>query len=68
MFEGKMGTLENAYEIEEGSDIEEVLLGLKSFSMGNGYILDYKDVILDPSFIGFKTQSTIRVEEGGNLG
>jgi hypothetical protein len=23
---------------------------------------------LDPSFIGFETQSTIRVEEGGSLG
>lgn len=68
IFEGKMGTLEEAYEIEIGSDIEDVLYGIRSFSMGNGYILDYKDVILDPSFVGFKTQSTIRVEEGGNLG
>lgn len=68
VFEGKMGTLENAYEIEVGSNIEDVLYGIRSFSMGNGYILDYKDIILDPSFIGFKTQSTIRVEEGGNLG
>lgn len=68
IFEGKMGTLENAYEVEVGSAIEDVLYGIKSFSMGNGYILDYKDIILDPSFIGFKTQSTIRVEEGGNLG
>ena len=68
VFEGKMGTLENAYEVEVGSNIEDVLYGIRSFSMGNGYILDYKDIILDPSFIGFKTQSTIRVEEGGNLG
>lgn len=68
VFEGKMGTLEEAYEIEVGSNIEDVLYGMKSFSMCNGYILDYKDIILDPSFIGFKTQSTIRVEEGGNLG
>lgn len=68
VFEGKMGTLENAYEVEVGSDIEDVLYGIRSFSMGNGYILDYKDIIFDPSFIGFKTQSTIRVEEGGNLG
>jgi hypothetical protein len=68
IFEGKMGTLENAYEIEIGSDIEDVLYGIRNFSMGNGHILDYKNVILDPSFVGFKTQSTIRVEEGGNLG
>lgn len=68
VYEGKMGTLENAYEIETGSDIADVLNGIKSFSMGNGYILDYKDIILDPAFVGFKTQSTIRVEEGGNLG
>lgn len=68
VFEGKMGTLETAYEVEVGSDILDVIKGIMSFSMGNGYILDYKDVILDPSFAGFKTQSTIRVEEGGNLG
>ena len=68
IFEGKMGTLEEAYEIEVGANINDVLHGIKNFSMGNGYILDYKDIILDPSFIDFKTQSTIRVEEGGNLG
>ena len=68
VYEGKMGTLENAYEIEIDSDISDVLNGIRSFSMGNGYILDYKEIILDPSFVGFKTKSTIRIEEGGNLG
>jgi hypothetical protein len=41
IFEGKMGTLENAYEIQAGSNIEEVLQSIRNFSMGNGYILDY---------------------------
>lgn len=68
IFEGKMGTLENAYEIEAGSDVYDSLQGIMNFSMGNGYILDYKPIVLDPSFIGFKTQATIRVEEGGNIG
>lgn len=68
IFEGKMGTLEEAYEVELGSTIEDALNGIMNFAMGNGYIMDSKPIILDPSFVGFKTQSTIRVEEGGNLG
>ena len=68
VFEGKMGTLEEAYEIELGSTIEDALKGIMNFSLGNGYILDYKPVILDPSLVGFKTQNTIRADEGGNLG
>ena len=68
IFEGKMGTLETAYEIEVGTDIYDALQGIMNFSRGNGYILDYKPIILDPSFINFKTQATIRVEEGGNMG
>lgn len=68
IFEGKMGTLENAYEIESGSDVYDALQGIMNFSTGSGYILDYKPIILDPSFNNFKTQATIRVEEGGNIG
>lgn len=68
IFEGKMGTLEDAYEVEVGSTIEEAIQGVLNFSLGNGYIFDYKPIIYDPSFLGAKTQSTIRVEEGGNLG
>ena len=68
VFEGKMGTLESAYEVEVGSDIEDALKGIFNFATGSGYILDYKEIIMDTSFIGFKTQSTIRVEEGGTLG
>ena len=68
IFEGKWGTLEDPYEVELGSDIQDAINGIMNFTMGNGYIYDYKRVILDPSFIGFKTQSTIRIEEGGNLG
>lgn len=68
IFEGKMGTLEEAYEIETGSTIFEVVNNLKSFTTGSGYIFDYKDIIMDPSLIEMKTQSTIRIDEGGNLG
>ena len=68
IFEGKTGTLEDAYEVELGSTIEDAMKGIMNFSLGNGYILDYKPIILDPSFVGFKTQTTIRADEGENLG
>lgn len=68
IFEGKWGTLEDPYEVEVGSTVEDALRGILNFSMGNGYVLDYKDIILDPSLKGFKTQATIRADEGENLG
>ena len=68
LFEGKTGTLEVAYEVEVGSTIKDAIEGVQNFALGNGYILDYKDIIMDPSFFGAKTQNTIRVEEGDNLG
>lgn len=68
MFEDKRGTLDAAYEIETDSTIEDAIGGILNFDRGNGYIFDYKDIIYDESFRGKKTQSTIRVEEGGNLG
>lgn len=68
IFEGKLGTLEDAYEVEVGSNIEEAIQGVLNFSLGNGYIFDYQPIIFDPSFLGARTQNTIRVEEGGNLG
>ena len=55
IFEGKWGTLEDPYEIETGSDAEDAIRGILNFSMGNGYILDYKEIILDQSLKGFKT-------------
>lgn len=68
IFEGKTGTLEVAYEVEVGSLIIDALKGIQNFALGNGQILDYKDIIMDPSIADARTQSTIRVEEGGNLG
>lgn len=67
IFEGKMGTLEVAYEIPAGSTIIDALRGIQNFSLGNGYIMDYKDVIFDPSFVEAKTETTIRAEEGDVL-
>lgn len=66
-FDGKMGTLEDGYEIPFGSTIQEAVKGILSFPRGDGYIMDYMPAIFDPKFEGFKTQSTIRVEEGGSL-
>ena len=68
IFEGKTGTLETAYEVEVGATIEDAIKGIQNFALGNGYILDYKSIVYDPSFSGQKTQSTIRCEEGDNLG
>lgn len=68
IFEEKTGILETAYEIEVNSPIEDVINGILNFDTGNGYILDYNPIILDSSFKNFKTQATIRKEEGENLG
>ena len=68
IFEGNLGTLEVPYEIELGSTITEAIKGVLNFSKGNGYILDYKEPLFDPSFFGMKTQNTIRADEGDNLG
>ena len=68
VFEGKTGTLETAYEVELGSNIIDAVKGVLNFSLGKGYILDYKEPIFDPSFIGLKTQQTIRAEQGETLG
>jgi len=68
IFEGKTGTLDTAYEIAVDSDIYDAVTGILNFSMGNGYILDYKSVYFDPSLVGMKTQQTIRAEQGENYG
>lgn len=67
VFEGKTGTLETAYEVELNSDIIDAIKGVLNFTQGNGYVLDYKEPIFDPSFVGMKTQQTIRAEQGENL-
>lgn len=68
IFEGKTGTLEVAYEVEVGSTIIDAVRGILNFSMGNGYVMDYKDVIFDPSFVKSTTQASIRCEAGDSLG
>ena len=66
LFEGKTGTLDVAYEVQLDSDIIDAIKGVLNFTLGNGYILDYKEPIFDPSFIGMKTQQAIRAEAGEN--
>ena len=68
LFEDKTGTLSEAYEVPVDSTIEDAIQGILNFDRGNGYIYDYKDIILDSSFAGFKTQVSIRKEAGDNLG
>ena len=64
VFEGKTGTLDTAYEVEVGSNICDAIKGILNFTMGNGYVIDYKEPIFDASFYGLKTQATIRAEQG----
>lgn len=68
IFEDKTGTLEVAYEIPVNSDVQQVINDIRNFDQGNGYILDYQQPIFDSSYLGFKTQATIRKEAGDNLG
>lgn len=64
IFEGRTGTLDTAYEVEVGSNICDAVRGILNFTMGDGYIMDYKEPIFDASFYGQKTQTTIRAEQG----
>lgn len=68
VFEGKTGTLEVAYEVETGSHIVDAIKGILNFSIGNGYVMDYKEPIFDPSFVSSLTQTNIRCEAGDSLG
>lgn len=66
--EDKSGTLDSTYEIPVGSDVVDAINGILNFDKGDGYILDYKPIMLDSSFEGFKIQATIRKEAGDTLG
>lgn len=68
MFDGPTGILEDGYEIPVDTPIEEAIDDLMNLSCTDGYINDFKVCIIDSKYIGFKTQSTIRIDAGGNIG
>lgn len=68
LLEGKMGTLETTYEIPEGSDIEQAIIGILTMDTGSGYSLDLKPIIYDHSFKGKKTPYTLRKDPGSTFG
>ena len=68
LLEGKMGTLETTYEIPEGSDIEQAIIGILTIDTGSGYSLDLKPIIYDHSFKGKRTPYTLRKDPGSTFG
>lgn len=67
LFDGTTGVLESGYEIPVGTPIDEAIDGLLNLSCTDGYINDQKICIIDSKYINFKTQATIRVDEGGKI-
>ena len=68
MFDGSTGILEDGYEIPVDTPIEDVVDDLLNLSCTDGYVNDLKVCVIDSKYIGFKTQSTIRVGAGGKIG
>ena len=68
MFDGSTGILEDGYEIPVDTPIEDVVDDLLNLSCADGYVNDLKVCVIDSKYIGFKTQSTIRVGAGGSIG
>lgn len=68
LFEEKTGTLENTYEIPEGTEVEEVFKTILLTDMGDGNPFDSKPIIYHSSFKGKKTQATISKSAGESYG
>lgn len=68
IFENKQGTIPETYEIPVGTEIEEVIKDILSYSNGDGYPLDNRNFIYHSSFKGKKTPLTISQSAGGTWG
>lgn len=68
LFENKTGTLEDTYEIPEGSEIEQIISGILLSDMGNGQSFDTRKFIYHSSFKGKKTQVIISKSAGETFG
>lgn len=67
LFDGNTGILNEGYEIPVGTPVDEAINGILNLSNTDGQINDIKDCIIDSKYINFKTQSTIRVEQGAKI-
>lgn len=68
LLEGKMGTLEAAYEIPAGTEIRKAIEAILTIDTGSGYPLDLKPIIYDHSFDGRVTPYTLSKDAGSTFG
>lgn len=68
IFEGNMGKLLFSTEIKPNNDVNLVIKDLLRQDTGMGSIYDYKLPMIDLSYINFKTQTSIRKEQGDTYG
>ena len=64
IFEGNSGKMLYGMEIKHGNDVNLVVKDMLKQDTGMGTIYDYKSPMIDLSYIGFKTQTSIRKEQG----
>lgn len=64
IFEGNTGKFLYTTEVKYGNDVEMVVKDTLRQDTGMGYICDPKKPFIDNSYKGFKTQTSIRKEQG----
>ena len=64
IFEGNLGKFLYTTELKYGTDVKMAVKHILRQDTGMGYICDYKPPLIDSSFYGFKTQTSIRKEQG----
>ena len=64
IFEGNMGKMLYTTEIKYDNDVNLVVKDILRQDTGMGTIYDYKKPMIDLSYLGFKTQTSIRKEQG----
>lgn len=64
IFEGNLGKILFTTEIRYGNDINMVIRDILHQDTGMGTIYDYKKPMIDSSYADFKTQTSIRKEQG----
>ena len=64
IFEGNMGKMLYTTEIKYNNDVNLIIKDILRQDTGMGTIYDYKPPIIDLSYMDFKTQTSIRKEQG----
>ena len=68
IFEGNTGKFLYTTEVKHSTDVEMVIKDMLRQDTGMGYICDSKKPLIDTSYKGFKTQTSIRKEQGDTYG